>query len=208
MKWAWYHVPVLSDSPSAEFIRFRKYVSGVEYDENGNKLTYDDIILDKLTDLVNQEYDRIMLVRARDEEFQNNNPNISPIANYDISRKKDGSIKSIGGAEFKFLPALNSIRYNNGETFLDRLSRLSREGSGAELKEFIRDTLREVMDNGFERHIETGQELVYLMSYQMESISTYLLQVNHSRTQELQSLLSKLKKSLVLLYGLLIWSCY
>ena len=150
VKWAWYHVPILSDSPSAEFIRFRKYVSGVEYDENGNKLTYDDVILDKLTDLVNQEYDRIMLVRARDEEFQNNNPNISPIANYDISRKKDGSIKSIGGAEFKFLPALNSIRYNNGETFLDRLSRLSREGSGAELKEFIRDTLREVMDNGFE----------------------------------------------------------
>lgn len=150
VKWAWYHVPILSDSPSAEFIRFRKYVSGVEYDENGNKLTYDDIILDKLTDLVNQEYDRIMLVRARDEEFQNNNPNISPIANYDISRKKDGSIKSIGGAEFKFLPALNSIRYNNGETFLDRLSRLNREGSGAELKEFIRDTLREVMDNGFE----------------------------------------------------------
>ena len=150
VKWAWYHVPILSDAPSAEFIRFRKYVSGVEYDENGNKLTYDDIILDKLTDLVNQEYDRIMLVRVRDEEFQNNNPNISPIANYDISRKKDGSIKSIGGAEFKFLPALNSIRYNNGETFLDRLSRLSREGSGAELKEFIRDTLREVMDNGFE----------------------------------------------------------
>lgn len=150
VKWAWYHVPILSDSPSAEFIRFRKYVSGVEYDEDGNKLTYDDIILDKLTDLVNQEYDRIMLVRARDEELQNGNPNISPIANYDIVRKKDGSIKSMGGAEFKFLPALNSIRYDNGETFLDRLSRLSREGSGAELKNFIRGALREVMDNGFE----------------------------------------------------------
>ena len=150
VKWAWYHVPILSDSPSAEFIRFRKYVSGVEYDENGNKLTYDDIILDKLTDLVNQEYDRIMLVRARDEELQNGNPNISPIANYDIVRKKDGSIQSMGGAEFKFLPALNSIRYDNGETFLDRLSRLSREGSGAELKVFIRGALREVMDNGFE----------------------------------------------------------
>ena len=150
VKWAWYHVPILSDSPSAEFIRFRKYVSGVEYDENGNKLTYDDIILDKLTDLVNQEYDRIMLVRARDEELQNGNPNISPIANYDIVRKKNGSIKSMGGAEFKFLPALNSIKYDNGETFLDRLSRLSREGSGAELKDFIRGALREVMDNGFE----------------------------------------------------------
>ena len=56
----------------------------------------------------------------------------------------------MGGAEFKFLPALNSIRYDNGETFLDRLSRLSREGSGAEVKDFIRGALREVMDNGFE----------------------------------------------------------
>ena len=150
VKWAWYHVPILSDSPSAEFIRFRKYVSGVEYDENGNKLTYDDIILDKLTDLVNQEYDRIVLVMARDEELQKGNPNISPIANYDVSRDKNGEIKSLGGAEFKFLPALNSIRYDNGETFASRLHRLSREGSGAELKEFIRDTLREVIDNGFE----------------------------------------------------------
>lgn len=150
VKWAWYHVPILSDSPSAEFIRFRKYVSGVEYDENGNKLTYDDIILDKLTDLVNQEYDRIVLVMARDEELQKGNPNISPIANYDVSRDKNGEIKSLGGAEFKFLPALNSIRYGNGETFASRLHRLSRGGSGAELQEFIRDTLREVMDDGFE----------------------------------------------------------
>lgn len=150
VKWAWYHVPILSDSPSAEFIRFRKYVSGVEYDENGNKLTYDEIILDKLTDLVNQEYDRIVLVMARDEELQKGNPNISPIANYDVSRDKNGEIKSLGGAEFKFLPALNSIRYDNGETFASRLHRLSREGSGAELKEFIRNTLREVIDNGFE----------------------------------------------------------
>ena len=150
VKWAWYHVPILSDSPSAEFIRFRKYVSGVEYDENGNKLTYDDIILDKLTDLVNQEYDRMALVIARDEELQKDNPNISPIANYDISRDKDGKIKSLGGAEFKFLPALNSIKYDNGETFAKRLHRLSNEGSGAELKDFIRGTLREVIDNGFE----------------------------------------------------------
>lgn len=150
VKWAWYHVPIMSDSPSAEFIRFRKYVSGVEYDENGNKLSYEDIILDKLTDLINQEYDRIVLVTQRDAELQKGNTNISPIANFDISRNKDGSIKSLGGAEFKFLPALNSIKYENGETFLDRLSRMSKESSGAELREFIRDTLRDVMEEGFE----------------------------------------------------------
>lgn len=150
VKWAWYHVPILSDSPSAEFIRFRKYVSGVEYDENGNKLSYDDIILDKLTDLVNQEYDRIMLVIARDEEFQKGNPNISHIANYDIIRDKEGNVKNIGGAEFKFLPVLNSIIYDDGETFLTKLGKLIKDGNGAELKEFIRGALKEVMDNGFE----------------------------------------------------------
>ena len=150
VRWAWYHVPILSDSPSAEFIRFRKYVNGVEHDENDNPLNYDDIILDKLIDLVNQEYDRIMLVRARDEEFQKGNPSISHIANYDIVRERDGSIKSIGGAEFKFLPELNSIRYDNGDTFIDRLGKLSKEISGAELKDFLKGTLREIMDNGFE----------------------------------------------------------
>ena len=150
VKWAWYPVPNLSDAPSAEFIRFRKYVSGVEYDKNGNKLTYEDIILNKLINLVNQEYDRIMLVRARDEELQKNNPNISPIENYDIVRDDNGNIKNIGGAEFKFLPALNSIKYDNGETFINRLYRLSKESSGTDLKEFIKNTLREVMDNGFE----------------------------------------------------------
>jgi hypothetical protein len=67
-KWAYYHVPILSNAPSAEFIRFRKYVSGVEYDEEGNKLSYEDIILDKMVDLVQQEYDRIMLVIARDAQ--------------------------------------------------------------------------------------------------------------------------------------------
>ena len=65
------------------------------------------------------------LVIARDEELQKGNPNISPIANYDISRDKDGKIKSLGGAEFKFLPALNSIKYDNGETFAKRLHKNS-----------------------------------------------------------------------------------
>lgn len=151
IKYAWYHVPILSDSPSAEFIRFRKYTTGDVLDENGKKRTYDDVILDKLVDLVNQEYDRIMLVRERDEAYQSGDKSIEPIANYDIVRKKDGSIKSIGGAEFKFLPALNNIRYDNGETFIDRLSRLKSKGTGAELREFLRNSLNDMMEDGFEQ---------------------------------------------------------
>jgi hypothetical protein len=151
IKYAWYHVPILSDSPSAEFIRFRKYTTGDVLDENGKKRTYDDVILDKLVDLVNQEYDRIMLVRERDEAYQSGDKNVEPIANYDIVRKKDGSIKSMGGAEFKFLPALNNIRYDNGETFIDRLSRLKSTGTGAELRNFLRTALNDMMEDGFEQ---------------------------------------------------------
>lgn len=151
IKYAWYHVPILSDSPSAEFIRFRKYTTGDVLDENGKKRTYDDVILDKLVDLVNQEYDRIMLVRERDETYQSGDKSVEPIANYDIVRKKDGSIKSMGGAEFKFLPALNNLRYDNGETFIDRLSRLKSKGTGAELRNFLRTTLNDMMEDGFEQ---------------------------------------------------------
>lgn len=152
IKYAWYHVPILSDSPSAEFIRFRKYTTGDVLDENGKKRTYDDVILDKLVDLVNQEYDRIMLVRERDEAYQSGDKSVEPIANYDIvRRKKDGRVKSIGGAEFKFLPALNNLRYDNGETFIDRLSRLKSKGTGAELRNFLRTTLNDMMEDGFEQ---------------------------------------------------------
>ena len=151
IKYAWYHVPILSDSPSAEFIRFRKYTTGDVLDENGKKRTYDDVILDKLVDLVNQEYDRIMLVRERDEAYQRGDKSVEPIANYDIVRKGDGNIKSIGGAEFKFLPALNNLRYDNGETFIDRLSRLKSKGTGAELRNFLRTTLNDMMEDGFEQ---------------------------------------------------------
>ena len=151
IKYAWYHVPILSDSPSAEFIRFRKYTTGDVLDENGKKRTYDDVILDKLVDLVNQEYDRIMLVRERDEAYQSGDKSVEPIANYDIARDKNGNIKSIGGAEFKFLPALNNLRYDNGETFIDRLSRLKSKGTGAELRNFLRTTLNDMMEDGFEQ---------------------------------------------------------
>lgn len=145
IKYAWYHVPILSDSPSAEFIRFRKYTTGDVLDEDGNKRTYDDVILDKLVDLVNQEYDRIMLVRERADKYRNGDTSIVPIANYDIIGD------NIGGAEFKFLPALNKLKYDNGETFLDRVGRLISKGTGAELRNFLRTTLNDIMEEGFEQ---------------------------------------------------------
>lgn len=155
IQWANYHVPILSDSPSAEFIKFRKYDNHSIIGEDGEFRTYEDILLDKFVDLVNQEVDRIALVNERDSEYNKDNPDISPIANYDIIRYKDGEkkgeIKSIGGAEFKFLTALNDIRYEGGETFLDRFQKIRSEGTGTELKEFIRESVRGVLDSEFEQ---------------------------------------------------------
>lgn len=158
IQWANYHVPILSDSPSAEFIRFRKYTDKSIVGADGEYMKYEDIILNRLTDLVSQELDRIALVNQRDEEYQKGNPNITSIANFDIVRYKDGEekgkIKSIGGAEFKFLPALNDLRFENGESFLDRFQRIQRDGTGEELRTFIRENLRRVIDNEFENTIE------------------------------------------------------
>ena len=151
VQWAWYHMPIYSDSPSAEFLRFRKYVSGKIIDEEtGQYKEYDDIILDKMIDVVNQEYDRIILVNERDREYQAGNPLVEPMTNFDIIRRTDGSIKDMGGAEFKFLPLLNDIKYDNGETFIDRLARLSSKGSGSELKSFLKNALKEIIDADFE----------------------------------------------------------
>lgn len=146
---SWYHVPIPSDSPSAEFIRFVRYTTGSELDDDGNKIHYTEIILDKLVDLVNQEYDRIQVVRTRDKLYRSG-VNIQPIANYDISRDTKGNIKSLGGAEFKFLPALNSIVYEDGKTFLNKIDELKKAGSGEDLREFIKDTLYDVIEEQFE----------------------------------------------------------
>lgn len=147
-KMAWYHVPILSDSPSAEFIRFVRYTTGSETDEEGNKRTYQDIILDKMVDIINQEYDRIMLVRERDDAYTHGK-NISPIANFDIRRDKEGNIVSLGGAEFKFIPELNEFKYENGESFLDRFERL-RQSSPSQFRQFLKNTLNSIMEDGFE----------------------------------------------------------
>lgn len=150
VQWANYHVPILSDSPSAEFIRFRKYTNRSIIGEDGDYMKYDDIILDKMINLVNQEVNRIALVNQRDREYQNGNPNVSPIANFDIIRDSEGNIKSKGGSEFKFLPALNDISFENGETFLDVFQRIQEQGNGEDLEMFIKDTLRALMDEEFE----------------------------------------------------------
>ena len=150
-QWAYYHLPILSDAQSAEFMRFRRYTDKSIIGEDGNFMRYDDIIIDKMVDLVNQEMDRIALVVQRDIEYRNGNPIVAPLANYDITRDKNGNIKSKGGAEFKFLPALNTLRTSDGSLFIDKFQEIQQNGTGEELREFIKDSIRKIMDDEFEK---------------------------------------------------------
>lgn len=143
-KTAYYHIPILSDSPSAEFIKFIRYTDGSEVDEEGNPMSYQDIIANKLVDLVNQEYDRIQLVRQRYELIKKGI--IQPIDNYDMSKDNKG------GAEFKFLPALNTFRTSKGTLFLEELENMiENEENGNTIKNFIFSTIKQVMNDSFEQ---------------------------------------------------------
>lgn len=156
--YTWYHVPILSDTPSAEFIKFRRYMTGDEFDDEGYRRTYKDVILDKLEDLVTQEYNRIALVIERDRLRREGAKGLESIDNYDITWEKNEKgewvIKSKGGSEFKFLPYLNDLTYGkdaagNTITFADKISELKNSNSSDELRKFIRGTLEEMMNKQF-----------------------------------------------------------
>lgn len=155
---AWYHIPILADAPSAEFVKFVRYRSGL--DEEGRKISYKDIILEKMVDLVHQEYNRIMLVRERDAVIQAGNElkKVSPIANYDVKRDNEGNITSKGGAEFKFIPELNNYITKDGKKFLDKFEEL-KVGSSSKLKEFVIEVLEEIMEEGFESDFNDWVEM-------------------------------------------------
>ena len=126
---AYYQIPMLSDSQSAEFIKYKKYVDD-----------YENIILDKLINLVKQEIYRIDLVKKR---FKNA-ANVDQIANFDIVEDEKGI--HWNGAEFKFMPELNTRKYGKNKSFLETLDSLETE---SKKEEFIRRELKSIMNDRF-----------------------------------------------------------
>ena len=131
---AWYHMPVLSDATSAEFIKFIKY-SGPDYQKK---------IIENFRRLVNQEVRRISRVNERYEKIKKKE--LKPIANYDRTES------SIGGAEFKFLPALNNYR-KDGKLFLDKLDELLKDTTKTsdDIDSFIDECLEDILNRSFEK---------------------------------------------------------
>lgn len=132
--YAYYQIPMLSDSQSAEFIRGKRYISD-----------YENILADKFVTLVKQEIERISLVNKR------YNNNADEIANFDRVKKKDGSV-SIGGAEFKFFPELNRAVYgvNNDKTFIDVYNDMvSGAATNETIDTFIKQSISTIMEDRF-----------------------------------------------------------
>ena len=158
LDYAWYYVPILSDAPSAEFIKFVRYKDRYEpYIVNGLETDYKGKITHELTKLVMQEYSRIMLVRDRAERISQG-ADIKPIANYDMVLDNEGNIIKIGGAEFKFLPILNKVNFNGelvkeGEkTFLDEMVEKSQNPDNhVLLLEEVTEALGRILEVEFEK---------------------------------------------------------
>ena len=82
-KWAFYRIPIMSNKPSEEYIRFIRYIDD----------TYKDDIADRLINVALQEIDRISTVRQR-----NNTKGIEKIKSFDKN-----------GTKFLFLDYLQPI---------------------------------------------------------------------------------------------------
>ena len=143
--WAYYNIPVLSDTESAEFLRMRRYISNFE-----------EIINTKFINLVKQEIDRIDLVKKRA-----NDPNVEKIANFDMVKTvdKDGNehIK-YGGAEFKFFPELNFIKIN-GNSFLDEYYRLSQTETTDKVNQFIKEQINSILERRFKTALQNWDKI-------------------------------------------------
>jgi hypothetical protein len=183
--YAYYYMPIMADSQSAEFIHFKRHTNQTgERDINGNYRSYKEQILDGMEKLVMQEYNRIVLVQKRDSAIVTDD--IKGIKNFDIQRNADGTIKSIGGTEFKFLPRLNSIRdnyfFNNDRPFVEILNDLINTNN-ERLKPFIRASIENIVEAGFNEAVEYWDQIGLLNTNERNEFS--YLDINGNRDNAL-----------------------
>lgn len=138
-EFGYFYVPILSDAPSAEFLRLRKIQNNTNTDPvTFEPLSYKESIIRRLYDVVEQEYDRIQVVRERSVLIKEGK--IKPIKSYDTKGKK-----------FLFIPELNTYKDpETGKLFLDRLIEL-KETDATKLTKFLHDTLEIIMDAKFSK---------------------------------------------------------
>lgn len=158
---SYYDIPILADADSCEFVRFERFTNKNNYykDRNGNQLDYKDILFDKFTTLVIQEYNRIKEVENRAKAFKKGTLNESQrIQYYDDSSVEKQDAR---GRQFTFLPALNDYKEKStGKSFYENLDELVKSGNKTEAGNYIKSVLREVLQNDlmddFQTYVNLG----------------------------------------------------
>ena len=138
-QFAWYNMPIFSDSPVAKFIKFLRYTSD-------SQQTFKDKLLPLFNQLVKQELSRIKLVQERWEK------GVSPIANFDITSEEDIENKE-KGYKFHFFPELNS--YHEGH-FLEEAMALTKAKDLDGLNKLINDAVTEIMNQNFANFLNSN----------------------------------------------------
>lgn len=145
-EYAYYHVPILSDSPAMLFVRSKKIV-GEGFESRIN---------DFLVEVVLQECSRIKRVRARGEKIRNGE-DIEALQTYDMEFDSDRNVTWKGGAEFKFFPQLNS----ENDTFYHEINTLLSDGKLSEANKRIKARLSTLMEESFKESRIKNKEFYY-----------------------------------------------
>lgn len=125
-QYAWYNVPIFSDSPVAKFIKFKRY-TGDNYREE---------IIGHLSTVVKQEIERIKLVADRKKGIQENVQ--VQLSNFDKY-----------GDRFHFFPELNDY-YVEGKKFIEKIAELSEQNKIDEINALIATAVEDVMEENFQ----------------------------------------------------------
>lgn len=138
-----YHMPIYSDTHSLEFLKLKRYT-----DESfgGRIITFEEKLMPLYSNLVKQEIRRIALVKNRHKLIQEGV--IAAEANFDIEGPDN-----LGGSEFKFLPELNSLSYEDGTFFLEKYNYLIQKNQIEEAEQLIQDAVTDVLKTGYDSMI-------------------------------------------------------
>ena len=147
---AWYHIPVLSDAPSGEFLKFKRYSKDYINDDGdnvkiyedytlpeGEKIPYNSFIIEKFIDIALQEFDRIKITEERKKLIDAGQTNA--ILNLDKN-----------GDKFHFFPILNES--------IEDIKYLMSNNMEIEAIDLIKEKLISYTEEKFQNFLKEKQE--------------------------------------------------
>lgn len=151
-QYAWYNLPIFSDSPVVKFVRFVRYTGDFKSQ-----------IKPLLREVIKQEMWRIKLVQDRRAK------NARQIANFDKN-----------GDKFHFFPELNSAMVGD-KTFMEAAMEATQNKDVDRLNSIIDDTISSIMEDGFREFMTQNWTAEYdkaghLIGGNLAEISESLLQ--------------------------------